>query len=392
MKFLLVISVLFAAVQPPTYSDQIAAILDEHCAPCHRANAIGPFTLTDYESARKRAPQLAYVAQRRLMPPWKAEPCDVAFEGERRLTREQIRLIDDWAAAGAPEGDPRRRPKPPSFSQGWALGQPDEIVQLPREHAIPAEGRDLFYTFAIPLRAGKERYVSAIQVMPSNPRVLHHVLVYANKQNLPSGKALAPQDPDSFLFIWSPGHPTVRLPEGIYKGIPAGSGLLVQAHYHATGREERDRLRIGLYYAGQPKDEVEMVEIAPKVPTIPADESRFLIQETVKIDKDRTLLGIVPHARLLCVEVRLTLRLPTGETKSLLIIRDWDFNWQDRYVLKEPLTLPKGSQLTARFIYDNSSANPRNPIAPPRPIAAGQGLEDETALIWLETLPAKTVQ
>ena len=120
------------------------------------------------------------------MPPWKAEPWSSAhFVGERRLTDAQIKTLADWAKAGAPEGDPKQTPQPPKFAEGWTLGEPDLVVKMPKAYTVKPEGRDEFRSFVLPIRLPEDKYVTAVQYRPGNPKVVHHALLFLDA----SGKA-----------------------------------------------------------------------------------------------------------------------------------------------------------------------------------------------------------
>src|SRR5688572_18635704 len=126
-----------AGAAAPTFSRDVAPIVWNHCAGCHHAGEGAPFTLTSYEDVRKRAKQLATITHQRVMPPWEPEPgFGVEFEGDRRLTDAQIKVIQDWVAAGAPEGDPSQTPPLPKFPEGWAMGEPDIVVKLPEPFTL----------------------------------------------------------------------------------------------------------------------------------------------------------------------------------------------------------------------------------------------------------------
>src|ERR1700730_9604431 len=118
------------AMAAPTYDKDIARILYENCATCHRPGEVAPFSLLTYQDAAKRAGLIATVTEKRFMPPWKPEPGYGKFQHERRLTDEQIALIAAWAKGRAPEGNPKDKPAPPSFAEGWSAGQPDKVVAM----------------------------------------------------------------------------------------------------------------------------------------------------------------------------------------------------------------------------------------------------------------------
>src|SRR5712691_7312871 len=131
-----------AAAAAPTFNTDVAPILYQNCASCHRPGEVAPFSLLSYQDAAKRAKLLATVTARRYMPPWKAEPGYGHFANERRLTDEQIALIKDWADAGAPEGDAAEKPALPTFIDGWQSGKPDQVLTAPAKYSLPADGPD----------------------------------------------------------------------------------------------------------------------------------------------------------------------------------------------------------------------------------------------------------
>src|SRR5258706_2046740 len=138
-RFLAVISLASAYGAPITYNRDIAPILNRRCVSCHRADEAGPFPLTSYSDAAKRAPLIAQVTASRYMPPWKPEPGYGDFEGARSLTQAEIDTIGRWARAGAPQGSPADLPPLPATRQ-TKLAQPDLTVQMPQPFTVPVEG------------------------------------------------------------------------------------------------------------------------------------------------------------------------------------------------------------------------------------------------------------
>src|SRR2546423_2659066 len=154
----------FAAA--PTFNSDIAPILYQHCATCHRPGQVAPFPLLEYRDAAKRAGLIATVTAKHLMPPWKAEPGYGHFLDERRLSDKQIDLIGQWVEAGAPEGDPQQRPSPPDFPSGFRGGRPDAVLTIAEPFSIPADGPDIVQCFVIPVGNDVERYVKTVEFRP----------------------------------------------------------------------------------------------------------------------------------------------------------------------------------------------------------------------------------
>ena len=170
-----------AAARPATFNRDIAPILFENCASCHRpidgaaAAAVfgsdddpicvagAPFSVLDYESVRRNARAIASAVQRRAMPPWLPEPGHGSFADERRLTGKEIASITRWVESGAPQGDPADAPEPPSFSGGWQLGTPDLVLTLPEPYVLEPGSRDVFRNFVVPVPITRTRYVRAVE-------------------------------------------------------------------------------------------------------------------------------------------------------------------------------------------------------------------------------------
>ena len=163
-----------------TFNKDIAPMLYQHCAICHRPGEVAPFSLLTYQDASKRASLIATVTERRYMPPWKPEPGYGRFADERRLTDAQIALIKEWATNGAPEGNPADKPELPAFADGWQGGKPDRIFTLPSRFALAADGPDQFRCFVMPLNLDHEAFVRAFEFRPDNRRIVHHALVFAD--------------------------------------------------------------------------------------------------------------------------------------------------------------------------------------------------------------------
>ena len=158
MKWLAALGAFLAAAAyaapPLTFAHDIAPIIYQNCAGCHRPGESGPFPLLRYEDVKQHARQIADVTGRRSMPPWAPEAGYGDFLGERRLTDTQIRLIADWVSQGAPEGNASDTPPLPKFTEGWQLGPPDMILEAQNAYNLPASGPDVYWNFVIPATVG----------------------------------------------------------------------------------------------------------------------------------------------------------------------------------------------------------------------------------------------
>jgi peroxiredoxin/mono/diheme cytochrome c family protein len=380
----------------PTFNRDIAPILFENCSGCHRPGEVAPFPLLTYTDARKRAAQIAHVTQSRYMPPWKAESGYGHFRNERRLNEEQIAAINVWAKSGAPEGDPRDLPPPPQFTDGWQAGEPDIVIKMPEQFTVSAGGRDQFQCFVIPLGFDEEKYVGTVEFRPGNRRVVHHALLFLDG----SGRARqldaeTPEPgypclggprvlPTGGLGGWAPGASAVKLPPGTARTVRKGSDLILQIHYHPSGKPEQDLSMIGLHYTSKPIHGLTSAVIGTRRIDIPAGDAAHTVEASLELPGDAAAIGITPHAHYICKDMKVNARLPDGSTKPLIWIKDWDFNWQGQYSYAEPVPLPKGTRIEIEYTYDNSADNPRNPSNPPRRVTFGEQTNDEMAFAFVQ--------
>ena len=164
---LLLTAVVANASSGPTFNREIAPILYKNCAGCHRPGEAAPFSLLTYEDAKKKSATLSKAVHSRVMPPWKADPASFPYRDDRRLSATDIALIEAWAKAGAPEGNPADKPTPPAFSSNWRLGEPDLVVVMPRAFNVPADGPDIYRNIAVPLNIADDKWLTAIDMRPS---------------------------------------------------------------------------------------------------------------------------------------------------------------------------------------------------------------------------------
>ena len=399
------------AAAPITFTEQIAPLVYANCVTCHRAGEVAPFPLVTYEDVATRAKQIARVTGERIMPPWHAEPGYGEFLDERRLTDAQIETIRAWVSAGMPRGPVDKMPPLPAFADGWQLGTPDLVVEMPEAFEVPASGPDVYRNFVIPANLPEEKWVKAIEFRPGSRPVVHHALIGFIRAG--SAEGIAAKDgkpgfggPMPITFVpafapageldgWAVGQSPHVLPLGLAKRLPKESDLVVQLHLHPSGKPERERSKVGLYFSSTPPTR-RILE--PTVPglfglqagiDIPAGEKAFTVKGVFTFPRDMLLVSAMAHAHYLGKEFKAIATLPDGSTKPLLWIKDWDFNWQDRYYYKEPVAMPKGTRIDVTIVYDNSAENPHNPCTPPQRVQWGLQSTDEMGGIRLQVVPAE---
>ncbi len=408
MKFIaklcavLAATVCCASAATVTFNQQIAPIIYSKCAGCHRAGETAPFTLTSYKDVAKRGAQIAAVTEKRFMPPWPAAPADVSYRDERRLTDQQISLLQAWVKQGMPEGDPATATALPSFPAGWQLGEPDVIVSFPHAYRIPASGPDIYRDFVIPVNLPEDKWIRAIELRPSAPKAMHHVLYYGdpsgsmrqkdNSESLPGFAGLDLPRGTLSLGVWAAGTQPHLLPDGIARPFPKGSDLILQEHFHPTGKEEFEKTTVGIYFAKQaPARRMVSVQLPINFGffagvNIPAGEKNFTVRDSFTLPIDVDAFGVSAHAHYIGKSVKLTATLPNGDVKVLLNIPNWDFAWQDGYIFSDMAALPKGTRLDGEVVWDNSASNIRNPSSPPVPVIWGERTIDEMGSVTLDLL------
>ncbi len=394
-----------------TWARDVAPILAANCVECHREGDIGPFALVEHADARQRAKMIAEVCESRFMPPWKAASGHGSFRAERHLGARQLETLRAWAAAGAPAGElAEALPATPLPQSRWRLGEPDYLVQLPVEFDVPAEGEDIYRYFAVPSTLTKDRDVIAVDFRPGDPSVVHHCLAYLDVSG--SAKELDAKDPRPGFSLfgkdavgvttdpdfvrsgpiagWAPGNQPYRYPPGLAMLLPGGVDFVLEVHYHKTGKATKDKSALAFYFADKPVERyVEGLVIGTEQIDIPAGDDAHGRYVFMELPADVDLIDVTPHMHYLGREVEAYATLPGGEQVPLIKIDDWDFRWQDSYVYREPLRLPKGTRIEALFRFDNSAANPFNPSSPPRRVVEGWQTTDEMCLFYFSFVPVE---
>jgi hypothetical protein len=382
----------------PTFNKDIAPILYENCATCHRPGEVAPFSLLSYQDASKRAALIAGAVEHRFMPPWKAEHGFGDFSNERRLTDEQIALIKDWAKAGAPEGDPAAKPQAPKFVDGWQIGKPDQVLTIPAKYSLSADGADQYRCFVLPTNLDHDTYISGVEFRPENRRIVHHALVFLDASGQARKMAAASADgsykcfggpgfpPAGLIGGWAPGATPAPNDPSLSMPLRKDMDVVVQIHYHPSGKPEQDQSSLGLSFSGPPTKGRTSILVFNHHLDIPASDPHYVVKASLVMPRDVQLFAVAPHAHYLGKEMKLTASLPDGSTVPLIWIKDWDFNWQGQYRYRSPLDLPKGTRVDMEFSYDNSETNPHNPIRPPVRVKWGEETKDEMALAFLSVL------
>ena len=396
--------------QTVTFAQDIAPIIYSNCSGCHHPGEIAPFSLLSYSDAARRAVTIATVTQSRYMPPWKPEPGWQQYRDQRGLTAAQIALIQQWVDQGLPEGDESKAPPVPQFPDGWRLGTPDLVLTMPAGFSVPADGPDLYRNFVIHTNLTQDKWVTAIEMRPSSPTVVHHCLFFSDstgdaaKLDGQDGQPGFPGFGTIFtvgnplnnlnggLGGWVPGSTPQFLPQGIAVPLPAGSDFLLQTHFHPDGAPHTEQTTIGLYFGQAPARSLTQIQVPAFFGIqsnirIHAGDSNYRVRGTFTLPADVDAVGVWAHAHYLAKEAKMTATLPDGSVQILLWIRNWSFNWQDQYLFQNLIPLPKGTRLDGEVTWDNSAGNVNNPNSPPRLVTWGENSTDEMGSLILNVLP-----
>ena len=390
-----------------TFAKEIAPLFLEHCAACHQPGGVAPFSVLSYGEVRPWARAIRQAALTRSMPPWKPEPgYGGPFVAERRLSDAEIDLISRWVDGGASEGDPADLPPMrEARAAGWRLGTPDLVVEMPEPYALRAggEGDDVLRKFAVPIPVRQTRYVRGVEFQPGNPRVVHHANLKIDPT--PASRRLDAEDPDpgyegvtpfdarfpfGYFLGWTPGQARPPEAEGMAWRLDPGSDLLIELHLTPTDEGQPVQSRVGFFFTDEPPTKIPFtIRLGKQDLDIPPGTADYRSVDRYVLPVDVEVHGVQPHAHYLADEVRGYATLPDGTRRPLIRIADWDFHWQDFYRYETPFVLPRGTELTMEFVYDNSLANPDNRFAPPRRVTWGQDSSNEMGDLWIQVVPVR---
>jgi len=384
-----------ATAAAPTFSGEVAPIMYAKCVTCHRPGEVAPMSLIAYKDVRPWASSIREKVTSRVMPPWHADRQYGAFRNEQSLTPNEIETIVKWVNAGAPEGNPSRMPALPKFPEGWQIGTPDIVFEMPTAYDIPARGTIAYQYFEVPTNFTEDKWIQAGEVRAGDRKHVHHVIVsvrepqsatprpnvvsirpiLASAPGAAAAPATAPAAPaaaaggnafsragDATLVNWAVGEDAPVFQRGLGKRIPKGSTLIFQVHYTTDGTPGTDRSKVGLIFSREtPRQEVRTGMIANPLFAIPPGVSDYQIDAEATFSEDVSVWSMHPHMHYRGKDMTYTAIYPDGRREIILRVPKFDFGWQTDYWLAKPLLLPKGSKLYVSAHYDNSTANRNNP-------------------------------
>lgn len=408
-----------AAAAAPTFNKDVAPILFKNCTKCHSPDEIAsraPFL--SYDAVRPWARAIKEKVLRREMPPWPADPnASLKFRNDARLSQRDIDTLVAWVNAGAPKGDGDLPPLP-NHEHGWLHPKgipPDVVISLPRDFEVPAKGEIPYIRILAKVPYLEDKWVVASQVRPSNGAVVHHMAItelelpswvnpadpgasalLARQLGLPNGNfptrpaVTDPSNPAAFdmLGVYTPGTTFEMYGDDTAKLLKGGKNLYLNfnIHYTTTGKPEKDRSSIALWFQPRPPkhqlfrvpaavDSIiaegkELLTDAPgekaegssvAIPPIPPYAANYEVIGITAYTTPVTIYQFQPHAHLRGKDFKYAVVYPDGHEQTVLSVPKYDFNWQLAYDLETPLKLPAGSKLVVTAHYDNSRNNKSDP-------------------------------
>lgn len=338
-----------------TWSEHIAPILRRHCVECHRPGTSAPFALLTYEQVAAKANTLAEVVRDQRMPPWFAAPEHEEFVNRKGLSARERELVQQWVKGGKQRGEtPLPELKLPK-QDAWKIGAPDLVLEAP-EHELPAEGLIAYKYVPLVYVFPEDTWISAAQIRPDNPRVLHH----CNMAWVRLGEQFSITN---FITGTVPGGEAMTLENGVSYRIPKGALLILQVHYVTTGKPEKCKIRVGFKYAsGVVQKQLRFSYLATTRYTIPPGAPAHRVSTSRVLNCDAVGVGLFSHMHVRGRDMTFLAHYPDGKSETLLLIPNFNFDWQLAYRWGVGAKkLPKGTRLECVAHYDNSAFNPFNP-------------------------------
>lgn len=385
--------------QAPSFYRDIAPILQRRCETCHRENGAAPFELITYEDAYYSATRIQENVLERRMPPWHGflNPKHGKLLNDPRLSKREIRILDDWVRSGAAEGDFQDAPPPVEWPDPdtWEIGEPD-YVYATDGFLVPKTGVLDYQFFRAKLGFKEDRWFQAVEIKPGDTRVVHHISLHL----VPTGDRVFTGFSGMAELYGLNGEGATLIndyvPGDIYNvkqyapdqavRIPKNSDLIFEIHYTPNNHSAVvDRSRVAFRWIDQPPQEEVLTKVFRKPIGrfhIPPRTSHHKMQDSYYFPHDVQIDAIRPHFhyRGKSFRVEQVERDPETEKitsrETILSVPVWNPDWQRTYELETPLFLPAGSELLATGVFDNSYLNPSNPD-PNATVEYGQQSNDE---------------
>lgn len=392
---------LAAEAQLPTWVDDIAPLVHDHCAHCHHNGGAGPFPLLTYEDVFFTAFMDLHVMQDGEMPPWPADPAYNHFVGENVLSDEEVALFETWYNTGMAYGDETAEVAIPEFGPEGSLLESLDFVADFEAYTLQSDGEE-YRWFVVSTDFEETKYIQAVEVIPGLPGAVHHADIFVDATG--QSAALDEADPlpgfngstgwptnTTYINAWQPGALPARYPDGWGIPVPPGADLVIEIHYGPDFGGQTDDTVMNLEWVDEPEADIRPISVGwllgngamtdgPLV--IPPNQVSTFHQEAVLFNSDKSLLSICPHMHLLGKSYKVWMETPAGDSVPLIDVPQWYFEWQFYYRFLSPVHVPAGTVFKTEGVYDNTVWNPLNPNDPPVEVTYGSLTTDEMFLVY----------
>ena len=377
----------------PTFTKDVLPILQKSCQECHRPGTMAPMSLLTYDQVRPWARSIKEKVVTRYMPPWHIDRTVGEYSPDPSLSDAEIATIARWVDSGAPKGDPKDAPPPRVFppANSWIFGEEPDLVVTSSGFNVPAVAADQYPKVDVPTGLTEDRYIKWMQVIPEDPKVLHHVLIYAIQGQPATGGVRGDQRrlaSGSLLTEYARGNDGDIFTNGTAKLLKAGSRLRFSFHYHPNGEKPvNEHAKIGFKFF--PKDYTPKYLIStkgissPATLAIPPGEPNARSDAYFRLEDPARLVSFQPHMHYRGKRMTLEAIWPDGHTELLTDVAHFVWTWQITYPYKNPPSFPKGTVLHMTAYHDNSPANKENPD-PMAFVGWGDRTIDEMNIGWLD--------
>jgi hypothetical protein len=403
------VSLAASAPSQITFTKDVLPIMQKRCQNCHRPGEVAPMSFLTYNEVRPWAKAIREAVLTKKMPPWFADPHYGKFSNDRSLAKDEIDTLVSWVDGGVREGDPKDATAPVAWVDGWSIGKPDAVFEMPHDFDVPAAGTIEYQYIVIPSGFTKDTWVQAAEARPGNRKLVHHIIAFVRPPGskwLSEAKPGVPFVPEAkkddekkkkknddgddsaatpeLLIGFAPGLVPMTLPPTQAKLVKAGSDFVFQMHYTATGKAGTDRSRIGVIFAKEtPKERVFTSNATNSKFVIPPGDPAFRVVSSITLQQSARLVDLMPHMHYRGKDFEYRAVYPTGEEQTLLSVPKYDFNWQLFYYLSEPIVLPKGTRIDCTAHFDNSPNNKYNPD-PKAEVRWGDQTWEEMMIGWFD--------
>ena len=365
-----------------TFANQVSRVLQRNCVECHRAGEIGPFSLETYEESIGWADMMLEVIEEKRMPPWHADESVGKFSNSRNMSDADKQILKDWVEQGTPMGDVSKLPKPIEVVSGWRLHrEPDRVVKMSTEpYSIPADETVEYQYFVVDPKFTEDRWISAAEVIPGNRSVVHHSIVFIRPPDGERARGVG------WLAAYVPGQTPLTYEPSRARFVPKGSRFVFQMHYTPNGTPQTDITKIGMLFADESEIKQELLTVMALDQDFeiqPNDPSHMVDIRRGRLPSNGELLSISPHMHYRGKSFKSSILSKDRSETKLINVPAYDFNWQHRYELADPIALKNVRRLQGTVEFDNSDANPFNPD-PSQLVSWGDQTWEEMAVAFYD--------